>query len=247
MVLKIDRPPVLTAGQRKEWRAAEAKRILETQGPTWTNVWFFRDVQPLWETHLFKLREYPDGNRYREPLIDVDSYLEIGVCEGASMRWVLQTFSPKTAIGIDPWQPKKPRDKAHVRAVAKQKENAYVNLEPWLWKPNSDGGNNGQPLRLYEAKSIDKLATWNAIGGPECDMIYVDGDHIGPGCLTDLVLSWPLLKVRGCLIMDNYERRYELHKPSAHEAIDAFLHVYEGRYEYLWRTKSQIAIDKTTT
>lgn len=37
------------------------------------------------------------------------------------------------------------------------------------------------------------------------DFIYIDGDHTAMGCLTDAVACWPLLKVGGIMLFDDYD------------------------------------------
>ena len=36
------------------------------------------------------------------------------------------------------------------------------------------------------------------------DLIFIDGNHVAPYVLTDSVMSWPLLKVGGYMLFDDY-------------------------------------------
>ena len=57
-----------------------------------SNNWFDDGPRATWEEHLLPLKD------------SIDSYLEIGVCEGVSMRWILENLEPSKAVGIDPWE-----------------------------------------------------------------------------------------------------------------------------------------------
>ena len=66
------------------------------------------------------------------------------------------------------------------------------------------------------------------------DVVYIDGSHFSKYVLEDAVLSFPLLKIGGFLIFDDYE--WGLHegenlKPKV--GIDAFLKAYEGHYKII--------------
>lgn len=57
------------------------------------------------------------------------------------------------------------------------------------------------------------------------DFIYVDGSHIPVDTLTDIVLSWDLLKIGGVLIVDDYTYSSPSENPKI--ACDAFLEIYK--------------------
>jgi hypothetical protein len=83
------------------------------------------------------------------------------------------------------------------------------------------------------------------------DFIYIDGDHNAPGVLEDAILSWRSLKVGGIIYFDDYEMKikdpwfYIMHKEfkgnprlsfiHPHVAVDAFLNIYRGQYEILFK------------
>ncbi len=67
------------------------------------------------------------------------------------------------------------------------------------------------------------------------DLVYVDGSHHGLHVLEDAVLSFRLLRSGGCLVFDDYPwRKDESHPVYPKDAIDAFLHLYQGSVEVLW-------------
>lgn len=68
------------------------------------------------------------------------------------------------------------------------------------------------------------------------DVIYIDGEHFARNALEDAVLAWPLLKVGGYMIWDDYA--WEQHggkdclNPSTayrcpRPGVDAFLELYK--------------------
>ena len=92
------------------------------------------------------------------------------------------------------------------------------------------------------------------------DVIYIDGSHTAPNVLADSVLAWPLLKVGGILIWDDYlwelplevyptpltdqqKEKAALLRPKM--AIDAFLACYEGQYEMIAQ-EWQVCIKRVT-
>jgi len=56
------------------------------------------------------------------------------------------------------------------------------------------------PMRMRSAD----LCLRHQLGGATFDAIYIDGDHTAEGVLTDLAMAWPLLKVGGVLIFDDF-------------------------------------------
>ena len=58
-------------------------------------------------------------------------------------------------------------------------------------------------------------------------MIYIDGDHRSPYVLMDLVLAFPLLKVDGKMICDDYGSENIIDNPRP--AIDAFMYIFQHK------------------
>jgi predicted O-methyltransferase YrrM len=97
----------------------------------------------------------------------------------------------------------------------------------------------------HKAYSVDALAKLLAKGNKEAfDFIYIDGSHKAPDVLTDCVMAFPLLKVGGVMILDDYlwivdesnnladpgaEEFYNLPKP----AIDAFMNIFQRKMRLL--------------
>jgi hypothetical protein len=67
-------------------------------------------------------------------------------------------------------------------------------------------------------------------------LIYIDGSHQAPDVLSDATLSFPLLKVGGTMIFDDYTWRSvpgdPLYGPKL--AVDAFLNIYFHKMRIGW-------------
>jgi predicted O-methyltransferase YrrM len=121
-------------------------------------------------------------------------YLEIGVWQGDSLVWMLDhvlTHEDAKATAVDPWiqmlpkhtqQNMNARYEKTVSRVAKYRDKCTVYREF-----------SSRWLRQYSTRY------WNQL-----DMVYVDGDHAALTCLDDIVLSWPLLKIGGVMLIDDY-------------------------------------------
>ena len=148
--------------------------------------------------------------------------LEIGTYEGRAATWLLD--NALTGIGsrldcIDPHpQP-----------------NCFLNL--------ADHKN----VFIFKNHSSEVLPFLFA-EGIKYDLIYIDGDHNAYGVLKDIVMAWQLLKVGGFFLIDDYELEptdpyfYESHEfferydrinfTHPRVAIDAFLTMYRGQFDY---------------
>lgn len=156
--------------------------------------------------------------------------LEIGVFEGRSARWMLEnvlTHPESRFVGVDAWPfPGDPFE-----------QRARDNLAPFA-----------------DRVELHKAASGDALRGPgfrpeSFDIVYIDGDHRALAVLTDSVLTWPLLRVGGVCIWDDYRwksapwKRVPRHeRPRA--AIDAFVGSLHGQCEVLFKN-AQLGVRKT--
>src|SRR5438034_1132471 len=96
---------------------------------------------------------------------------------------------------------------------------------------NIDECSLGYKTQVIKMESIEALQSLPRL----ChDFIYIDGSHVAKDVLQDLVLSWPLLKINGILILDDYAWNLDpdrLNRPQP--AIDAFLDIYSQKLELL--------------
>ena len=121
-----------------------------------------------------------------------DSHIvEIGCLEGRSAIWLLDnvlTGQGCTLTTIDPWL----NERFHEWNVREIEANARANLEPYI-----EAGR----CQILRGLSSDILPTMPTA---MYDGVYIDGDHSALGCLTDLVLAWPLLRPGGVVWLDDY-------------------------------------------
>lgn len=114
------------------------------------------------------------------------------------------------SYAIDPW----------LDAEGEQRyQRTLHNLSPWKEKIQILRGTSRQVLMSgrFQDQSFD--------------IIYIDGDHIAPAALQDLVLTWGLLKDNGLMIFDDYMPYAENPKLLAPSlGADAFLNLYRGHF-----------------
>jgi hypothetical protein len=135
------------------------------------------------------------------------TYLEVGLYEGRSAIWMLEnvlTHPTARLIGIDPF-------------ICGTKERFDENLK------HSGCASRTRIIIGESRRELPKLED------ASCDVIYLDGSHSASDVLVDAVLSWPLLKIDGLLIFDDYE--WPLYnfpdelRPKL--AVDAFVSAYQ--------------------
>lgn len=125
-------------------------------------------------------------------------YLEIGVFQGASIEWMannILTHPDSMAIGLDPWLAEcmgKPWTDAE---MIENKTAALAAVARFKDK-----------VRLIQIKSEDWFAKQQLPEGT-FDAIYLDGMHDYDPLKADFESAWPLLKVGGTLVMDDYRAR----------------------------------------
>ena len=148
------------------------------------------------------LKEYKD-----KPNVSV---LEVGSYQGRSAIWLLENIltDPTSRITcIDTFA-------GSVEHTSEQKDSIEelfdFNTRVFKHKIMKLKGNSADVLR-----SLSKQ---------QYDMIYIDGDHRAPYVLMDLILAFPLLKIGGLLICDDYASGINLDCPKS--SIDAFVNVF---------------------
>lgn len=140
------------------------------------------------------------------------SILEIGSYQGRSAVWLLEnilTHPTSRLTCIDTFA-------GSVEHTIEQKES----IED-LFDHNTQ--NFQDRLIKIKGKRNEVLRILNA----KYDMIYIDGDHRSPYVLMDLVLAFPLLKVDGKMICDDYGGENTIENPRP--AIDAFMYIFQHK------------------
>lgn len=150
-------------------------------------------------------------------------YLEVGVFEGRSVIWMLENIltHPTTRITcIDIF----PRN-------VKEIFLGNITKSGFKDKVTTIVGPSQTELRNLPVNTFD--------------IIYIDGSHTADDVLADAILSWPLLKNDGLIILDDYTLWNELYPAELTPmvAIDAFITTYRNYIKIVHR-KRQVMIKK---
>lgn len=180
-------------------------------GANFTSDWFSH-VEPSWKLLFEKI----------SPLSRV---LEIGAYEGRATVWLLQNALAREGqiFCVDTWEGGVEHDHAGMPDVERR-----FNL-------NVSATGCAHQVQKVKARSAEALPALIANGGlGQFDLVYVDGSHQAPDVLTDVVLSYLLLRPRGLMICDDYLWAMEemgqedvLNSPKI--ALDAFTTIYRRK------------------
>lgn len=125
-------------------------------------------------------------------------YLEIGVFLGSTSEWMLDnilTHPDARLVGIDPWiwfktmRKRFPTEEIWEKEMLDRIESLRIK-----YKGRAD---------FIQGYSQDILRR-ESYKDNSFDLIYIDGQHTILSVLRDFSLSWPLLKVGGVMIFDDY-------------------------------------------
>lgn len=144
------------------------------------------------------------------------NYLEVGLFEGRSAIWMLEnilTHPDSRLTGIDIFPPGL--------------------KEVWLYNLQLSGyQEKATTITGYSRHALRKLPL-NSF-----DVVYIDGSHTADDIITDMTLSWDLLKPGGILIVDDYLLRPALDYPDElrpRAAVDSFVTAYRNYVEVVHR------------
>jgi predicted O-methyltransferase YrrM len=98
----------------------------------------------------------------------------------------------------------------------------------------------GERVVLHKGKSIDVLYDHTKEWWKKFNLVYIDGSHETQTCMDDSIMTWPMLKVGGAMVWDDYLMRG---RTTVQEAVDAFLRLTEGKHELLWQ-REQLGVRK---
>jgi predicted O-methyltransferase YrrM len=123
--------------------------------------------------------------------------LEIGSYEGRSTVWLLEnvlTHDTARIDCIDTFEGSVEHERMGLD-LANLLNRFLSNTEPYTKK-----------IRCFRGRSQDvlRLADFGPYEIESYDFIYIDGSHKAADVLADAVLSFPLLKVGGLMIFDDY-------------------------------------------
>lgn len=151
-------------------------------------------------------------------------YLEIGTWNGDSVVWVLEnilTHPRSSAVIVDPWLAMRKTRTSSQELVDKAYETAMGRLKPYRRK-----------VAVYRQPSSVWLRQ-NDFQHHTFDFIYLDGDHVDLAVMDDAVLCWPLLKVGGFMVFDDFNLGEWHRTRNGHHvrhAVRGFMKVYGNGY-----------------
>lgn len=190
--------------------------------PVFSQDWHSHNTPALIEV-LAKFKGQPDIQA-----------LEIGCFEGRGTLWLLDNILTDPSCTID-----------CIDTFEGGHEHEFFGIEftnvfdRFMLNAGSKSG-----VYTYQGKSsyyIQHLAC----NERTYQIIYVDGSHMAPDVLTDIILSWDLLHKGGVMFLDDYlwpgSDTNELHRPKI--AIDAFLAIYAEQLKVLHKEYS-VAVEK---
>jgi len=170
---------------------------------------------------------FPVWTRVLAPLADQPlRILEIGSYEGRSAIFFLNFLRRSAIVCVDVWHP----------SVL---EPDLVRLMPHVLDeyPRAEGRFDrnmaafADRVTKIKARSDDALADLG-IGSERFDLIYIDGEHRRRAVYRDCMLSWPLLKSGGMMVIDDYGFDLVLaDELRPKQGVDAFLAAMAGQFD----------------
>jgi predicted O-methyltransferase YrrM len=149
------------------------------------------------------------------------AYLEIGVLTGRTAEWMFENIliHPKSyMVGIDP-----------VIEPLKNMINKYGKRMQII---------QGLSQNVIPAKV--KSGRWK---NESIDIVYIDGDHSPDAIKRDFEMCWPLLKINGVLIFDDYEINIKVVGAKIKNMIDSIIKEYSSKLCVIFKNR-QLGIRK---
>ncbi len=185
------------------------------EGASFTQDWF--SARSAWSSFL-----EPQKNI-------VMDYLEVGSFEGRSLLYASNLFPNAKLTCIDTFEGS---DEHSEELVGNLEARFLQNIAPIMDR-----------VTILKGTSLDRLADIST-HTEKYDIIYIDGSHFYRHVLLDSLMAWPLLKVGGVLIWDDYAWKHDQYQGlNPKPAIDHFLTMYASDYEVIFVT-NQVAIRK---
>ena len=150
-------------------------------------------------------------------------FLEVGSFEGRSTVWIVENMMEDGGeiYCIDTWE----GGEEHSAEDMSPAEDNFRHNRKLLMDKYAD-----RHITIDKGTSLECLAGWltpSVVSKEIFDFIYIDGSHKAPDVLTDACMAWPLLKLEGLMVFDDYmwgNPRDALHRPKI--AIDAFTNIF---------------------
>ena len=190
---------------------------------TFTTTWFDLN-RDNWTKWLARFKDKP-GLRF----------LEIGCFEGRATVWLLENILTGNFCYIhviDTFE----GNMEHGEDLVKDMEKNFVENVAKKF-PSQLFIHKGSSQEILRKIGFKK-------SGIYFDFIYIDGSHQAPDVLEDTILAWRLLKPGGIMVFDDYKwDKYPDPKLNPKMAIDAFLAIFEGKYELIAK-EYQVCVEK---
>ena len=196
---------------------------------TFTKDWFSWSP-PIWE----QIFQQMSCNRI----------LEIGSFEGRSSTWLIENAFKEVnqdteIVCIDTWQGGEEHD---AETMSGSFDRFKHNINTALGKRSGEN----IKVTIIQQPSYDGLKD-PSLEKKSFDFVYIDGSHVAADVITDACMSWPLVKIGGIMVFDDYEWGQPIpdtHKPKM--AIDAFRSIYREKLMVLHKGY-QVVIQKVMT
>lgn len=155
-------------------------------GKSFTSDWTSKHFA-LWADLLAGFRDHPVR------------VLEIGSWEGRSALFFLNYLPKSTIVCIDTFSGGEDMQHAApdaLDAIPDCERRFIDNLLPF-----------GARVEVRKMRSVEALPQL-AIEGRQFDLAYIDGSHMAADVYADAMLTWPLIRLGGLVIFDDYEWKH---------------------------------------
>ena len=165
--------------------------------------------------------------------------LEIGCFEGAATCWMLKNLlknENSNIVCVDTFEGSEEHESMGSQFIQSVKKRFFENIKE-----------TGRSESVRVINKVSDIALLDLIHEDsfKFDFIYIDGSHAAEDVLSDLVLSFRLLKLNGLCICDDYTWSpdmldYNLHQ-SPKMAIDAFTSINAKKIIFIPIPNTQFA------
>jgi len=199
-------------------------------GYEFTTDWFSWSP-PVWSQIVHQL---PSRKRF----------LEIGSFEGRSSVWLIENAIDEGGdlFCVDTWEGgEEHKAQGHDMSAVEDRFHRNITVALGTVYPKKI---NVQSFRDTSLNVLSALLSIVPEKRDLFDFIYIDGSHQAPDVITDACMAWPLLRVGGVMVFDDYgwgEPLPATHKPKM--AIDAFVDIYKERLHLIHKSY-QLIIQK---
>jgi predicted O-methyltransferase YrrM len=150
----------------------------------------------------------------------VQKYLEIGVHNGSSMSYVLQSNYIKECVGVDPFETLKDKSSHYIRQDSINETRTRKNIE--------NNNKNSAEIKLIKGYSQDV-----SIDDTGFDMLFIDGDHSYEMAKHDYEKFIKNVKSGGIIVFDDLHlhgpgKFFEELKNDNRVAFDSIMYETEG-------------------